>query len=91
MKLFEFGAPSCPYCTVQKKKQVLEKVAGLHPKLECLRVDVEEQEALADKYEVKGIPCYVLVDEEGDELERVEGAAPVKALDKMLKKATAEA
>ena len=73
-KLLIFVAEWCPFC--QRTKPA---IYGLFDKygsdnIELYEDSSDEYKALAEKLGVNGIPTYVVVDEEGNEVEREGGA-----------------
>lgn len=89
-KLMEFVSKTCPNCAVQKKRQVMEKLAEAFPDITFERIDSDVRPKLADKHEVQAIPCYVLLDADGEELFNENGAMPIKKLEELIKEALAD-
>ena len=50
-----------------------------------VEINIDDEEELADKYEVSTIPCLVL-ERDGEEVAREIGVVPPKKLEKMLEK-----
>ena len=81
--LMDFYADWCGPC--QMMKPVMEEFEAAHPEVEVKRVNIDEEEELADKYEVSTIPCLVLERDE-KEVARLIGVQSLKRLEGMLEK-----
>lgn len=79
--LVKFYADWCGPC--QMMKPVYEEVLKGHPDITGVEINIDDEEALADKYGVETIPCFVLM-EDGVEVAREIGVMPAKKLEKML-------
>ena len=66
-------------------KPVVEEFKEKHPEVEVIEINIDDEEELADKYEVSTIPCLVL-ERDGEEVAREIGVVPPKKLEKMLEK-----
>ncbi len=72
--LVDFWAPWCGYCT--KLSPVLDEVAGeLGDKIKIVKVNVDENRAIAQKYGVMSLPT-MLVFTNGEPGERLMGFMP---------------
>ena len=74
MKLYDFWAVWCNPCRLMNP--IIDEFEGEHPEIEIIRVNVDENPSLMEKYGVKSIPTYVLVGENGEEIRRLIGALP---------------
>ncbi|MBQ3293053.1 thioredoxin family protein [Candidatus Saccharibacteria bacterium] len=83
MELLDFYADWCGPC--QMMKPVVEEFEKAHPDLTVKRVNIDEEEELAEKYGVSGIPCLVFL-KDGEEVAREVGVVPVKKLEKIYEK-----
>ena len=83
MELLDFYADWCGPC--QMMKPVLEEFEKAHPDLKVKRVNIDEEEELAEKYGVSGIPCLVFL-KDGEEVAREVGVIPAKKLEKIYEK-----
>ena len=79
--LKKFYADWCGPC--QMMKPVVEEFKEKHPEVEVIEINIDDEEELADKYEVSTIPCLVL-ERDGEEVARESGVVPPKKLEKML-------
>jgi thioredoxin 1 len=50
----DFWAPWCPYC--MRLKPVFEMIASKYPDIMFVKVNVAEQQDLASRYGIRGIP-----------------------------------
>ena len=83
MELLDFYADWCGPC--QMMKPVVEEFEKAHPDLEIRRVNIDEEEELAEKHGVSGIPCLVFL-KDGEEVAREVGVVPIKKLEKIYEK-----
>lgn len=79
--LVKFYADWCGPC--QMMKPVVEEFAEKHAEIKVLEVNVDDEEELAEKYEVSTIPCFVAM-KDGEEVAREIGAMPLKKLEKLV-------
>jgi thioredoxin 2 len=78
----DFWAPWCGPCRMVSP--ALERLAGeLAGKLKLVKVNTDEEEALASRFGIRGIPTMVLF-EGGRERDRVTGALPLDDLRRWL-------
>ena len=76
--LVDFNATWCPPC--QAMHPIVEELAD---KYKVVAVDIDDQDELAEEYEVSGIPCFVAF-KDGEEIDRHVGMQSKKRLIKML-------
>lgn len=81
MELLDFYADWCGPC--QMLKPVLENFEKAHPEVKIRKINIDDEEELAEKYGVSGIPCLVLI-KDGKELKREVGVLSPKKLEKMI-------
>ena len=82
--LAEFGSSICIPC--KEMKPILEDLANLYKdRLNVVIVDVYEQEALTQTYEILGIPTQVIFDTGGKEVTRHVGAWSISSILTQLK------
>ena len=77
-KLLVFSAPWCKPC--QMMKPVLESLNSPN----IIHYDLDSDTEQVDKYRVPGVPCYILVDEDGKELDMLLGLASIETLQELL-------
>ena len=82
--LVDFYADWCGPC--QMMKPVLEEFADANKDLKVLGVNIDDNEDLAEEYEVSTIPCMVLF-KKGEEVAREIAVVSPKKLKKMVEKA----
>lgn len=76
--LVDFNATWCPPC--QAMHPIVEEIANDY---KVVTVDIDDQDTLAEEYEVSSIPCFVVF-KDGAEVDRRVGMQPKKRLIKML-------
>lgn len=81
MELLDFYADWCGPC--QMLKPTIEKFEKAHPEVKVTSVNIDEDEELAEKYGVSGIPCLVVL-KDGEEVRREVGVMPLKKLEKLV-------
>ncbi len=78
LQVIDFYADWCGPC--QMMKPIFEEVEQEYEgKVEFKKVDVETEGALAEEYQVKGIPTFVIL-RDGKEVDRRSGAMPKELL-----------
>lgn len=81
--LVDFNATWCPPC--QALHPILEEMAEESDDYKIVSVDIDDEDVLAEQYEVSSIPCLVVF-KDGEEVDRKVGLQPKKRLIKMLGK-----
>lgn len=77
-KLLVFSATWCGPCNAFKPTlQQLDQ-----DRIEY--IDIDEMPEIREDYEVKSVPTVILVDEDGEELQRLVGGQPLSTLQKLL-------
>jgi thioredoxin len=73
--MLDFTATWCGPC-----KRIAPRVDELEQeyrgRVEFKRIDIDEQEDLANKFQVKAVPTFVFIDGRGTVVHRVQGANP---------------
>lgn len=77
-KLLAFSAHWCAPC--QQMKPILDSIENDN----LVRVDYDNERDLVVKYQVPGVPCFILVDEEGNEIDMVLGGTSKEVLEELL-------
>ena len=80
--LVDFNATWCGPCRMLKP--VLEQVAAERADVTVVGVDIDENDELAEEYEVFSIPCLVLF-KDGAEANRSVGLIPKEAIEDLLR------
>lgn len=71
MKVLKFGAIWCNACLIMKPRWAqLEKE---YDWLETEYYDADERQDLIDQYSISEIPCFIFLDEAGQEIKRLSG------------------
>lgn len=81
--LVDFNATWCPPC--QALHPILKEMAEESDDYKIVSVDIDDEDVLAEQYEVSSIPCLVVF-KDGEEVDRKIGLQPKKRLIKMLEK-----
>ena len=72
--LVDFWAPWCGPCRIVGP--VLEKISSEYShKLAFSKINVDDSQEIAAKYDVRGIPCIIIF-KNGNEVDRIIGAYP---------------
>ncbi len=79
--LVDFNATWCPPC--QALHPILEEIANEGGDFKIVAVDIDDEEELAEKFNISSIPCLILFND-GVEVDRKIGLQPKKRLQKML-------
>jgi thioredoxin 1 len=79
--LVDFNATWCPPC--QALHPVLEELASENKNIKIITVDIDDQDILAEQYEISSIPCLVAF-KNGEEIARSVGLKNKKQILKML-------
>lgn len=82
--LLEIQSPYCLGCAAAKP--VVDSIARQHPSLRVLRVDILEPvgATLADRYQTRVTPTFLLFDGSGQLLQRTYGAIDPQAVDQLI-------
>lgn len=81
MEILDFYADWCGPC--QMMKPTIAELEKLHPEIKVTAVNVDEEQELAEKYGVSGIPCLVVL-KDGEEVNRAVGVQSLKKLEKLV-------
>ena len=81
--LVDFNTEWCPPC--QALHPILEELAEEHNEFKIVAVDIDDQDTLAEKYDVSSIPCLIIF-KGGEIVDRKVGLQSKKRLIKMLEK-----
>jgi thioredoxin 1 len=84
----DFWAPWCPFCI--RLKPLFETIASKYPDIQFVKVNVEEQQGLAARYGIRGIPVIKFFCEE-KEVGEIVGYVSQNVLEKKISEMGAEA
>jgi len=77
----DFWAPWCPYC--MRLKPIFESIVSKYSNIRFVKINVDEQEGLASKYGIRGIPVIKFFCE-GREVGEIVGYVPQNELEKRI-------
>lgn len=81
MKILIFSAPWCGQCKAYHP--IAEKFMKEHSEIEITDINVEDDMDSANKYNVKNLPTTVILDNEGNEVNRASGILSNEQLKKL--------
>src|SRR5215211_4915540 len=79
----DFWAPWCPYCL--RLKPIFESVANDYPDIKFVKVNVDQEQEIASRYGIRGIPVIKFFCE-GEEVGEIVGYISKDALNKEIKR-----
>ena len=82
MKVLDFYADWCGPC--QMMAPILEEIEKEHPEVEFVKINIDDQQEMAEKYEVMSIPTLVFLDENDEIVETFVGMKSKQDIEKAL-------
>lgn len=82
MEILDFYADWCGPCQMMKPTMVEFEKA--HPEIKVTAINIDDDEAMAEKYGVSSIPCLVVL-KDGEEVGRAVGVLSMKKMEKLAK------
>lgn len=80
--VIDFFATWCGPCKIMAPAvEQMKKKYG--DKIDIKKIDVDEEPALAQQYDITGVPTLVILSPEGEVIDKVVGAQPVEVLDQL--------
>ena len=79
--LIDFNASWCGPCRMLKP--VIDEIAESNDNIKVVSINIDDEEELADNYEVSSIPCLVLL-ENGKEIKRNVGFMPKENIESFI-------
>lgn len=79
--LVDFNANWCGPCKMLKP--ILEEISSNDESIKIVSIDIDEEDELAEQYNVSSIPCLVLFDK-GNEVKRNIGLISKDEIEKMI-------
>jgi thioredoxin 1 len=83
----DFWAPWCPFCL--RLKPIFESIASKYPDIIFVKVNVDEQQELASRYGIQGIPVIKFFCE-GREVGEIVGYVPQHELENKISQISSE-
>jgi thioredoxin 1 len=77
-EIIKFGAPWCQGCI--SADTALEQLEAMRPEIIISKINIEEDETMAEKYKVRGLPTLVLIGLDGKEIGRHTGKITIQEL-----------
>ena len=77
----DFNADWCGPCKMLAP--ILERVATFHPEAKFVSINIDDEDELAERYEISSIPCLVVF-KNGSEVKRSVGLIPPDAIVSLL-------
>lgn len=77
-EIIKFGASWCSGCVAADT--ALEQLAAMRPEIIISKIDVEEDDEMAEKYKVRGLPTLIFIGTDGKEQGRNVGRVTVQEL-----------
>ena len=72
LKLLDFWAPWCGYCSFMN--ETIDALAKKYEnEIEIIKINIDEDKELSDKYHIMGVPTYVLINDAGEIIGRISG------------------
>lgn len=86
-RMLELYTPWCPSCASMKPmvEELAERCAGKGVRVEALDVSRDENEPLADRFEVRAVPTFLFLDAGGAEAKRLVGKQTMEELESGLR------
>ena len=81
--IVDFFAEWCMPCVMMSP--VLEELADKFKKIKFVKVNIDDNQELSQKFNISSIPCLVIF-KKGKEIERITGALPEEVLEEKIKK-----
>jgi thioredoxin 1 len=81
--MLDFWSTHCGPC--RSLIPLLTEIAGKYPELNIMKIKIEENDSLADEYDVKSVPSLLLF-KNGEYLDRLIGKTPFPIIDNFVKK-----
>lgn len=83
MRILKFGAVWCLQCLVMRP--VWEEIEAEIRELETEYFDIDENPEVREKYDIKDVPIFIFLDENGEEILRLEGLRNKEELVKIIR------
>lgn len=80
--MLDFWSTHCGPC--RSLIPLLTEIAGKYPELSILKIKIEENDSLAEEYDVRSVPALLLF-KNGEYLDRLMGRSPFPMIDNFIK------
>ena len=89
MKIYKFSSTFCSPCKLYKPifEQVTSKLKDVYPNMTIKEVDIDEEEELANKFFITGIPTTIITDDDDKVLYKEAGILSEDKLKQLIKSA----
>jgi thioredoxin 1 len=81
--MLDFWSTHCGPC--RSLIPLLNEIAGKYPKLSILKIKIEDNDSLAEEYDVKSVPALLLF-KDGKYIDRLMGRSPFLMIDNLINK-----
>ncbi len=81
--MLDFWSTHCGPC--KSLIPLLNEIAGKYPELTILKIKIEENDSLAEEYDVRSVPALLLF-KDGEYLDRLMGKSPFPMIDNFINK-----
>jgi len=81
--MLDFWSTHCGPC--KSLIPLLNEIAGKYPELSILKIKIEENDSLAEEYDVRSVPALLLF-KDGKNIDRLLGKSPFVMIDNFIKK-----
>ena len=81
--MLDFWSTHCGPC--KSLIPLLNEIAGKYPELSILKIKIEENDSLAEEFDVRSVPA-LLIFKDGEYLDRLMGKSPFPMIDNFINK-----
>ena len=81
--ILELSTTTCPYCREMEK--TLDEMKGDYEgKVNIYKIDLNDNPSFAQKYQVRGVPTLIFIDEDNNDYQKVEGLISREQVEQIL-------
>lgn len=81
MKLYDFFAEWCGPCKLMHP--IVAEFSKKHPEVDVIKVNSEHEPELCDKYKIRNLPTFVVLDDDNKVITKKTGAMSLEALEQL--------